>query len=55
MLYIVNNNLYDLYNLVDDIIIVAVSMINNDIYEIIKKNVEKTISEVFSDTFSDSF
>ena len=56
MLYIVNDNLYDLYNLVNDIIVVVTaSMINNDICKIIRKDVEKAFSEIFSDTFSDLF
>ena len=55
MLYIVDNDLYDLYNFVDNIVVVAASMINNDICEIIKESAEETFSEVFSDTFSNSF
>ena len=55
MLYIVDDDLYDLYDLVNDIIVVAASMINDDICKIIRKNIEEAFSEVFFDTFSDLF
>ena len=54
MLYIVDDDSYNSYDFVDNIIVVAVSMINDDICEIIKKSVEETFFKVFSDTFSDS-
>ena len=55
MLYIVNDDSYDLYNLANDIIVVVALMINDDICEIVRKNAEETFSKVFSDMFSDSF
>ena len=56
ILYIVNDDSYDSYDFVDDIIVVvAASMINDNIYEIIKEHVEKTFFEILSNTFSDSF
>ena len=53
--YTSSNDLYNSYDFVDNIIVVAASMINDDICEVIKKDIKKAFSEIFSDTFSDSF
>ena len=47
MLYIVDDDSYDSYDLVNDIIVFAVSMINDDICEIIREKLKKHFLKSF--------